>query len=112
LVFFFFHLLSFPPMLTPLRFLLLVLVGLVLGLAAPARATHILGGQLTYRYVSGNTYEVTLSFYRDCTGISLPTTAIVTARSSSFCSGGSTVTATLQATGMAVLGAFYCPVVR
>lgn len=31
-----------------------------------ANATHLLGGYMSYRYISGTTYEVTLTLYRDC----------------------------------------------
>lgn len=31
-----------------------------------ANATHIVGGFLSYRYISGTTYEITLKVYRDC----------------------------------------------
>jgi hypothetical protein len=34
-----------------------------------ARATHAMGAEITYECVSGNTYLVTLAFYRDCEGI-------------------------------------------
>ena len=34
-----------------------------------AYATHFAGGEITYRYISGTTYEVTLKAYRDCSGI-------------------------------------------
>ena len=30
-----------------------------------AKATHIVGGEITYTHVAGNTYEVTLTVYRD-----------------------------------------------
>lgn len=32
-------------------------------------ASHSMGADLTYRCLGGNTYELTLSFYRDCKGI-------------------------------------------
>ncbi|NNC95508.1 MAG: T9SS type B sorting domain-containing protein [Chitinophagales bacterium] len=32
----------------------------------PANATHIVGGVVNYRHVSGNTYTITLRVYRDC----------------------------------------------
>lgn len=32
-----------------------------------AKATHIVGGYLSYRFISGTTYEITLTIYRDCT---------------------------------------------
>lgn len=47
------------------------------------KATHIVGGDITYEWVSGNTYQVTLSLYRDCAGISLPTNATIFYRSDS-----------------------------
>ncbi|MEZ4686232.1 MAG: hypothetical protein R3B47_09245 [Bacteroidia bacterium] len=33
-------------------------------------ATHFVGGEITYRHISGDTYEVTMKYYRDCDGIS------------------------------------------
>ncbi len=35
-------------------------------LSASVRATHIVGGEMTYRQMGGNLYEVTLRVYRDC----------------------------------------------
>lgn len=35
-------------------------------LISPAKATHIMGGDLTYRYLSDSTYELTFLVYRDC----------------------------------------------
>jgi hypothetical protein len=46
---------------------------LIIGLFSSAKATHIVGGEITYRWVSGNTYLVTLNYYRDCSGIAAPT---------------------------------------
>lgn len=37
-------------------------------------ATHSMGADLTYEHITGNTYRITLKFYRDCAGISAPTT--------------------------------------
>ncbi|MFN8166264.1 MAG: SprB repeat-containing protein [Bacteroidia bacterium] len=54
-------------------------------------ATHISGADLTYRWVSGNTYELTLALYRDCSGISAPTNVTIT-YSSVTCGVNSTVT--------------------
>lgn len=33
---------------------------------SPARATHIVGGELYYQYIGGNNYKITLIVYRDC----------------------------------------------
>lgn len=32
----------------------------------PAKATHIVGGELNYRYLGNNIYEINLTVYRDC----------------------------------------------
>jgi gliding motility-associated-like protein len=41
--------------------------------AHEARATHAVGGDLTYTCVGVNQYLVTLKFYRDCNGVAAPT---------------------------------------
>ena len=38
-----------------------------------ARATHAMGGELSYTCLGNNQYLVTLNFYRDCNGIAAPT---------------------------------------
>lgn len=43
-----------------------------------ALATHISGADITYKWVSGNTYQLSLTLYRDCAGIAAPNTAAVT----------------------------------
>src|SRR4051812_20909018 len=30
------------------------------------KAGHIVGSDITYKWISGNTYEITLTIYRDC----------------------------------------------
>lgn len=39
---------------------------LLLGSFTALQATHIVGGFISYRFISGTTYEVTLTIYRDC----------------------------------------------
>jgi hypothetical protein len=41
----------------------------------PARATHLMGGEMTARHLGGYDYEVTLTTYRDTLGIPMQTTA-------------------------------------
>lgn len=36
-------------------------------------AGHLIGAEITYTHVSGNTYEVTITVYRDCSGVNLST---------------------------------------
>ncbi len=38
-----------------------------------ARATHAMGGELTYECVGNGIYRVRLNFYRDCNGVAAPT---------------------------------------
>ncbi len=89
---------------------------LLLTAAQAARASHIQGGQISYRYIGPGTttgtdqYEVTVTYFRDCTGISLPTTLSLTA-SRATCTGTS-VTATLNAVGAPVTGTPYCGIVQ
>jgi len=45
--------------------------------------THASGSDLTYTWVSGNTFRVTVSFYRDCAGVAAPNTITLNARSAS-----------------------------
>lgn len=46
-------------------------------------ATHSSGADLTYTWVSGNTYKVTVSFYRDCAGVAAPGSVTLNAKSTS-----------------------------
>ncbi len=47
-------------------------------------ASHSMGSDLTYRCLGGNTYEITLSFYRDCAGIPADQSATIDFTSSCF----------------------------
>jgi gliding motility-associated-like protein len=44
-------------------------------------ATHVQGGNLTYTCLGGNQYEVTLALYRDCAGVSAPTSVSIRRKS-------------------------------
>ncbi len=46
-------------------------------------ASHLMGGDITYTYVGGNNYEITLTVYGDCYGISVSTSQTVHFQSSS-----------------------------
>ncbi len=39
---------------------------LVLGFSPPAKATHIVGGEVSYKCLGGNRYEITVNIYIDC----------------------------------------------
>lgn len=94
----------------PLRWVWAVLL-LALQLNS-AHASHIQGGQISYSYIgpgAGTTdrYSVTVSFFRDCTGISLPGTVTLQA-SSSGCNGIPALSVTLTPAGPAQVGTPYC----
>ena len=59
-----------------------------------AEASHVAGADFSYTCVGPNTFLVTLNIFRDCSGISAPTSAAVTFTSS--CGGAVNVTLTLQ----------------
>ncbi len=48
-----------------MRHLILLLLCCILS-ASAVRATHIVGGEITYKCLGNNEYEVTLTVYRDC----------------------------------------------
>lgn len=56
------------------KLLFLTLTGLLLLGGMPQRsfASHFAGSDLTYTCIGGNDYEVTYSFYRDCSGATAP----------------------------------------
>lgn len=55
-------------------FLQVLLAGVILSLYSVTNcfATHIYGGDLTYAWVSGNTYKIKLTLYGDCAGQNYP----------------------------------------
>ena len=91
--------------------LLLFACGLLGGLPS-AWATHIQGGQMTYRYISGDTYEITVSFYRDCSpgASTLPTS--VSIRAASSCSATGISATLLPVAGSLTTGIGYCPSIQ
>lgn len=61
-----------------------ILAAVVATLYTPsASASHTMGADLTYECLGGNTYRVTLSFYRDCIGIAAPSAPFVNVSSAS-----------------------------
>lgn len=76
------------------KYLILAFIALFIINIETLHATHAMGADLTYRCLGNNQYEVTLTFYRDCAGVSAPGSVSVSAVSG--CISGQTVTATLQ----------------
>src|SRR5258708_5451231 len=54
------------------------------------KASHLMGGNITYQWINGNTYQLTLVLYRDCSGILAPGTVDI--NYSSTCNPGGLVT--------------------
>ena len=98
-------------MFQPLRFLALLL-GLCLLVARPAEASHAVGGDLTYRSLGNNQYLVSLTFFRDCSGITASTTFPLTCRNGGTCNSPATVTATMTPVGIPVVSSPYCPLIQ
>ncbi|MCB0793206.1 MAG: hypothetical protein KDB88_00585, partial [Flavobacteriales bacterium] len=46
---------------------------MILGAQQEAKATHAMGGELSYECLGPNLYKVSLAFYRDCNGVAAPT---------------------------------------
>jgi len=49
-----------------LKFAVVVVVGVLCGVPQSLNATHIVGGEMTYRCLGNNQFEITLVVYRDC----------------------------------------------
>lgn len=60
---------------------LLIIYFLVLLFPFKSDATHIGGADLSYKWISGNTFELTLTLYRDCSGIAAPNSVSVNYKS-------------------------------
>ncbi len=72
-----------------------IAVAALLLVSTTSYATHLAGGELTYKWISGTTYEFHATFYRDCAGVNAPNT--LTLNYSSSCTpGNSTKSATLN----------------
>ncbi len=54
-----------------------------------ARATHIMGSDISYRCLGGNQYEVVVAVYRDCSGTVMPTS--ITVNVTSNCNSSSVI---------------------
>ncbi len=58
-----------------------LLMGICLLFVGKANASHLVGGEISYQWVSGNDYLVTLALYRDCSGIAVGSSASITVES-------------------------------
>lgn len=78
----------------PFRLLVSICITLLtLTLPETANATHAAGSDIRYRCLGGLQYEIEVTFYRDCGGVSEPNTITATCRS---VSGNHTINVTLS----------------
>jgi hypothetical protein len=78
----------------------------VLLTSSSIRASHAQGMDLTYTCIGPNAYTVTLKFFRDCDGVSAPSSAVVSYSSASC---GVSATVTLAQVGGAIDITPICP---
>ena len=62
---------------------LLIIVTLVLIYPTKSYSTHIGGADLSYKWISGNTFELRLTLFRDCSGIAAPNSVSINYKSAS-----------------------------
>jgi len=65
------------------KIIVIILMALFAINADKVHASHAMGADLTYQCLGGNTYRITLSFYRDCIGIAAPGNVYINATSAS-----------------------------
>ncbi len=67
-----------------------------------SRSTHISGADITYKWLSGNTYQLNVTLYRDCAGIAAPSTVGVNYSSVSCSFSGSFNLSRVAGTGQEI----------
>jgi gliding motility-associated-like protein len=68
-----------------------VAIGLLSLVSTQSHGSHAVAADITYTYVGPNQFLLTLRLYRDCAGISAPTTASISYTSSCFANGSITL---------------------
>ncbi|MBJ6111056.1 gliding motility-associated C-terminal domain-containing protein [Hymenobacter sp. BT523] len=91
--------------------LLLFACGLLLGSAQEARASHLLGGDMTYVSLGNNQYRVKFRLYRDCTGITPSANDFLLSCRNGGCNATATVTAQFVQQGAVEAGNPFCAAV-
>ncbi len=65
------------PLVKKLFFSIPYLICFIIMLGPPLRASHIVGGEITYTCLGNNVYDIELRLFRDCSGIGLPANATI-----------------------------------
>ncbi len=84
----------------------LFLMGIFFGCGLFLNASHLLTGDITYQCIGNDNYVVTVTLYRDCSGMSAPTSVMLNASSSSC---ASTFVHTMMPDGAPVEVSQVCP---
>lgn len=71
-------------------------------LSGEIKANHSVAANITYTYVSGNTYKLRLSFYRDCSGNASPFNVAIKAKSLSCADSTGAILNQISGTGQEV----------
>ncbi len=80
----------------PMKKILTLISILIIFIQFNSQATHIMGMDISYKCLGNNTYHITLSFYRDCSGAAQAPTSAPIDYASASC--GQTLSATLTQT--------------
>ncbi len=84
----------------------IILLCLMLGLVKSSQASHIMGGEIYYRCVLQNSYEISLVLYRSCAGIPMNPNEFVNIASASC---GYNITISLDSVGIPEEVSQVCP---
>jgi len=85
------------------KFTFLALVSFLnLFVISSVHASHAAGGEITYRWMGGNTYHIVFTLYRDCHGIAAPNTLTVNLSSASCAFNINLTAAKVPGTGLVV----------
>ncbi len=88
-----------------MRKIYLIVAFFVIGLFSiqSSNATHLMGMDIQYTHIFGETYQITFSFYRDCGGTTAPGTVSIDITSPSACgTAGNVVLTQVAGTGIEV----------
>lgn len=88
---------------------LLLIVGLWGATGETVRASHLVGADLTYTCLGNGQYEISLTLYRDCGGISMGTSQTVSFNSASGCGASFTSVLAMDVANSGVEVSQLCP---
>lgn len=87
-----------------------LLFAFIIGQINYSHASHTMGADLTYQCLGGEQYQLTLSFYRDCSGINAPSSVKIDVKSASCGISTSITMQPIAGTGQEITP--ICPTVK